>query len=55
MKKTIAIATLIPLLMGLVWGIKSFWTGYVNDNVIEQNIENIIEHETGIVVDLSPE
>ena len=54
MKKTIIIACLIPILMGLVWGLKSVWSGYVNDNPIEQAIEEIIEHNTGIVVDLSP-
>jgi len=55
MKKTIIIASLIPILIGLVFGIKSFWSGYVDDNPIEQTIEEIIEHESGIKVDLTPD
>jgi len=40
--------------MGIIWGLKSFWSGYADENVIEECIEEIIEHESGIKVDLTP-
>ena len=30
------------------------WTGLKDDNVIEEAIEDVIEHQTGIDIDLTP-
>lgn len=55
MKKLIFIASLIPILMFCIWGIKKIWPGYTDDCKVEEAIEDIIEHETGIKTDLTPE
>lgn len=30
-------------------------SGIEDDNLIEENIESVIEHRTGLIIDLSPE
>lgn len=32
-----------------------FWKNYNEDNIIEEMVEDIIEHRTGIDIDLSPQ
>lgn len=46
---------IIPIAFFLVWGIKSIFKGYEDDNKIEECIEDIIEHQTGIDIDLTPD
>lgn len=41
--------------MFCIWGIKKIWPGYTDDCKVEEAIEDIIEHETGIKTDLTPE
>lgn len=32
----------------------SWWKDYPEDNIVEEVVEDIIEHETGVDIDLSP-
>jgi len=54
MKKLIIIASIIPLLVLTFWGIKKIFPGYKNDCVVEEAIEGVIEHHSGINIDLTP-
>jgi len=55
MKYLIFLTVIIPIAFFLVWGIKSIFKGYEDDNKIEECIEDIIEHQTDIDIDLTPD
>ena len=45
------------VVFGLIVGImlvKQYWPSYVEDNVIEERLEDVIKDKTGIETDLTP-
>jgi len=39
----------------ILFGLAMLWKSYPKDCYLEQKIEEVIEHETGLKLDLSPE
>lgn len=46
---------LIPVALLAASVTKHFWNGYRDDNAVEEIAEQVIKHETGQEVDLTPE